>query len=89
MKQPLETPCRSACLPRAAGRPIDAVRLKAALRAKIYGSLLRLDARAEKARDALMAGDDVAAAAMGHDILARAGTIGRALQHLSERKGKP
>jgi hypothetical protein len=37
----------------------------------------------------LMAGDDVAAAAMGHDILARAGTIGRALQHLSERKGKP
>jgi hypothetical protein len=50
---------------------------------------LRLDARAEKARDALMAGDDVAAAAMGHDILARAGTIGRDLQHLSERKEKP
>jgi hypothetical protein len=62
--------------------PVDADRLKRILRAQIYGSLLRLDTKVEKASEALRANDEALAAAIGCDIFASAGRIDRSLDRL-------
>jgi hypothetical protein len=63
-------------------RPVDASRLRAVWRAEIYGALLRLEERAEQARDALRAENDVEAAVIGREILAAACLVGRGLHRL-------
>lgn len=63
-------------------RHVDADRLRVVLQSETYGALLLVEVASEKARDALLANDHAAAAAIGCDILVRAGRIDRALDRL-------
>jgi hypothetical protein len=65
-------------------RPGGGARVRTILQGGTYAALLNLEERAEKSRDALRAGDDIAPAVIGREILALANLAARGLNVLND-----